>query len=456
MKFKTLFACILFLIANCNSTIAQKKKPSKKGMSTAWTLHKEMNIMIENASFKGKMYGPCYPMSYLKRLGKSGILPNPKKELGQSMDSLSYMLTQLAPLKLSTRNGFLPMYSFIHENSYVNFVNSVYNKNIGDLAPKNFAASVDAYYRQLKKLKKEGFVFDQRTVTKKECVFKIESRFVMETWEDGNTVDDWIGYTAKISGKIETTITIKCNCKGKSISALKNARFKYEKPTVFLIDFSNKGNRQKFVPADKNLSVLSLLATNCCTENDISFDDPSLELAPTENISLPNQTIGVFGGVGFGQNFEETTLCLGAEYLINVVDLGNNPLFTGANASLETSSFMDNTSTWFGVGPTVQLFTPISASGETLVANGLSANVIFGSNDSDGFKDTVSGFEVGINTGLSVPLNDNLFLSISIPVVNHQNITYEPENGGTSFEQKNTSLLIGKGSTTKLGLRFGF
>jgi hypothetical protein len=459
MKTKTTFVCVLLLLICCSGVTAQKKKASKKGISTAWSLHKEMTEMIDGASFIGKMYGPCYPMSYLKKLGKKGMIPNPKKEMGATMDSLSYLMIKLRPLNFTARQGYSPLSAFMRSKSYGEFVNNLYYKNIGDLNPPSFAKDVDTYYRQLKDLKANGFILDKRTVKIKECAYQIETKFKMDTWEGAPYPDSskkWTTYEATISGKLVTDIQISCECKGKSISALKDAHFRYEMPTTFVIEFSSRGNKQRFVPAKKNGSLLNLLSVNCCKESDISFEDPGLEIVPTEDISLPSQTIGVFGGVGFEQDFEEVGICFGAEYLYNVTDLGNNPLFVGANVQLETSSFMDNTNTWVGFGPTVQLFTPLTPSQETHLTNGVSTNVVFGTNENNGSKDDISGYEFILNTGLFVPLSDNLSLAIMLPVLTFTNLTFEAENGGASFEQQNTSLFIGKGSSTKLGLRFGF
>ncbi|MAY52966.1 MAG: hypothetical protein CMC75_06875 [Flavobacteriaceae bacterium] len=451
----SLLLSILVMLVVAPNMNAQKKKPSKKGIYTAWYLHKEMSKMIDSAKLRGKATGPCDPLIYIKSLGKKGIIPSPKKELGVAMDSLGALLTN--PRSMETYGfDYWPLSEFNKSKTYGEFVNNFYNKDIGQLNKTKFKAS-NEYYRELKKIKKEGVTIYKRTVTKKNCTYSIETKFNFTKWDGTRDTDNqWIIYRAIFSGKLETNIKINCKCKGKSTNDLKKAHFRYEMPTSFVIDFSKKGNKQLWRPVKKRASNLDLVNTECCTANDISYEDPSLEIAPTENISLPNQTLGAFGGVGFGQDFEESSICLGAEYLYNATKLGNSALFVGANVELETSSFMENTNTWVGFGPTAQLFIPISPRGDVHVTNGLSATVIFGSNDNNGIRDDISGFGITLNTGLNVPLGNNISVALILPVLNYQNLTFESEEGESSFEQQNTSLFIGKGSTTKLGVRFKF
>ena len=78
----SLLLSILVMLVVAPNMNAQKKKPSKKGIYTAWYLHKEMSKMIDSAKLRGKATGPCDPLIYIKSLGKKGKGFTPIVSLG--------------------------------------------------------------------------------------------------------------------------------------------------------------------------------------------------------------------------------------------------------------------------------------------------------------------------------------------------------------------------------------
>ena len=470
MKTRITLMCILFLFFCQPSALAQKKKASKKGISTAWTLYKELSTMIDDAKFKGKIKGPCYPTSYLKQLSKKEILFDPKKEGGIKMDSISAVLLPLNRLKINTVYGFMPIYSFINSKSYIEFVNNLYSKNIGDLRPPSFAKDVDTYYRQLKKIKKDGLVIENKTIVKKECTYQIETKFQIEKWgETFQPGTKWVNYRTTLTGKLLTNIKIACKCKGKSISALKNAQYTYEMPSIFEIDFTKRGNKQRFYLAKKRESTLNLLNVNCCTESDISFEDSSLEIIPTETVSVPNFELDNFNTneidlnnsnymeaqAGFATAKDEETLyCLGLGVMFHLTNVAGNPLFAGAQASVHANSFgvQDFKSSNVKAGPMVEYRFPLGSTSTNLIM-GVKGGVSFGGSENSGFKTDISGFNASIFSGVHVPLGDQLGLGVILSLVEYNNLTFKAEDSSFENKQTSTGFNFNKGSA-KLSLRF--
>ncbi|MDT0555614.1 hypothetical protein [Patiriisocius hiemis] len=322
-------------------------------------------------------------------------------------------------------------------SSYLNFLKNTAEVNLGALN-ENEKKELREIYSTLHSFSRGiPIVFVEENMGA--CY--VELRIIMKLTK----VDSPFVYWSFASRVVEN-----CNCKKDPDRKIKSLKYEYTSNAKGVLT-----SKKISFEEPKNIKF-ELLQEVCCPSKTETPKETALEINPTENISLPNQTIGGSIGAGFEQDFEETSFCLGAEYLYNATDVGDGALFIGGNIGVETTSFMDFNNTQFNIGPTVQLFSPITPSGETHMTNGINGNYIFGTNDNNGSKDDFSGFNIGLNTGLNVPLSDNVSISLIVPIVTHTSLTFTSQDGPGEFKADETSILINKNNPAKLGLRIGF
>jgi hypothetical protein len=338
------------------------------------------------------------------------------------------------------------LFELSRATKFTDFVLNLTGMNFGDLDKAEQDALRNLY--DTHPLKTKEAVTEVINSKLGKCTVTATTKMTPTNWDFPN-----------VSWDLETEVRIDCPCTGKGPKSLHYANFLITAKADGLIN-STTGNLNKL--KDAKVELRSVI---CCSEkkkepketsvglNDTPFEYEGDILHNIKITPLPTQTIGGSVGVGFSNDFDETNLCLGAEYLYNVTDVGNSSLFVGANVVVESNSFNDSNNIWIGVGPTVQLFTPISPNRDVHITHGISSDIIFGTNDNNGTMDDISGFDISINTGLNVRLNDDIFLSIMVPIVTHTNLEFTSQDGNGSFKSDATDIFFFKNSPVKFGIR---
>ena len=457
---KTKFLWGLLVVLCTMSLTAQDKK--NKYTEAGKALEKNFLTMLEDANpnvikVKDKDL-PCEPLLVLQQFTKADLLPATKsfegyfkmvlEDYGKKLNGLQDNII----LETSSDPNLSYLAAVNRSKRFKDFAEDVTGKKIFNINKKDKEVLLDFFLNHPFKKPLSVTAKGKKVASAKisQCYASTEHTLTPGKWK-----------YPTINWTIKTTVTITCDCEDENSPEELNE-------AVFVYDANIKGSltTKKIDFGKTRASNVALKHLSCCDahlepdEEDPQTDheEPTEEPNPGQTLpaSLPHQTIGVSGGIGFEQDLEEVAICLGAEYLYNITDLGDSPLFIGANAQFSTTSFMDFSNTWIQVGPTVQLFTPINPSQDLHWTNGLEGGYIFGTNDNNGFKDDISGFAVTLVTGLNIQLTNNLAVSLIVPVVAHQNITLESQNGGGSVDISDTSILLNKQNPLKVGLRFGF
>ncbi|MDT0555615.1 hypothetical protein [Patiriisocius hiemis] len=447
MKTRHLWAFLALSITFQVVAQNQKNKYSEAGKA----LQKNFLEMLQDASVlaagKEKDTTPCEPFLILQQFTKSDLLPNTKPFEAYFKNVLEDYNKKLNALQdniiLTTSSNPNESYfaAISRSRRFKDFAEDITGIKILDINKKDKDILLDFYVNHPLKKRKTITTKGEKIASAKfaECYATTNHTLKANKWK-----------YPKVTWFIKTTVTITCDCANDSNrDEVNEAIFEYDAfvngtLTTSNIDFEKtKG------------SSFSLEKVSCCPGEEDPNEDTSIDLPEDMLVSLPEQTLGVSGGIGFEQDLEEVSICLGAEYLFNITELGNSPLYIGGVAKLATASFMDFNSTTISVGPTAQLFTPISTNGDTQMTNGLTAVYLFGTNDNNGFKDDISGYQIGLNTGLNVQISSNASISLIIPIVSFQNLTFESQEGGGSLDVSNTSILLNKNNPVTLGVRIG-
>lgn len=371
--------------------------------------------------------------------------------------AIKYVSTLDAPIEqgLFTTKEDKALNSLNTTTNFNDFVNSFTGEDVGLLSKDDNKRLRDLYNTHPLKVKRkhtESFTSRQGNCTVKgvASLMPLKWNYPQVTWE------------------LETTITLSCDCTGKTHTDLKHAYFVMKSEVDGLLTTTSANFEKLRKP------ISELRAVICCPTKQASVDlsdptnviDTESEWKLYEQIKkdidrlgpqrgLPNQYIGATAGVGFEQDFEEVSVCIGAEYGYK---LGQSPkgtgFYVGGEAHLGTTSFMDFSRTWIGVGPQVQAFTPISQFGDTQIVNEIEGLLLFGSQENNGVKDDITGFSIGLNTGVNIIISDKWSVGVEIPVLTHQSLTISPENGGEEFTVENTRLLINKNNPATVSFRF--
>lgn len=458
---KTRFLWGLLITLSVVSVSAQNQKNIYAEASKA--LEKNFKSMLEKPDpmliNRKEDNVQCEAFPLLDQFTKADLVPQTKpfeKYFKMILEEYGKKLTNLKDniIKDTSSDPNLSYFAAVNRSRrFRDFAEDVTGKNMVDIQKKDKEVLLDFFLNHPLKKPVSVSAKGQKVASAKfaECYAYTEHQLIPSKWK-----------YPKITWRIQTTVTITCDCEVENDpNEVNEAVFVYDaniigSMTTTKIDFGRT-----------RAAALDLKRVSCCDEHqrpeeeeeaETDHDEPQDEPkgGSTVPASLPQQTVGVSGGIGLAQDFEEVAICLGAEYLYNVTDLGDSSLFVGANAQFSNTNFMDFSSTWIQVGPTAQLFCPINPSQDLHWTNGIDAGYIFGTNDNNGFKDDISGFAISLNTGLNIQVKDNLAISLIVPVVTHQNITREAQDGSGSLEVSDTSILLNKANPLKVGLRFGF
>lgn len=285
----------------------------------------------------------------------------------------------------------------------------------------------------------------------------------MLTFHDADRLEtggcsDYTAYRLKLKKKnlgqvtweIKTTVDIDCNC-----------AFSDKKYDVDLLKFEYTAEISGFFTA-KNKTfgkvknpTLKVLRYQCCLEKEEKEEEPTkTALNDDEGIEdlMQNQTIGFGAGVGFSQDFDETTWCVTAEYLYQINTDEYKGWYVGGEVTHSNTSFNDFSSSRTVAGGKFQYNFSAVPSGETQFVAGLMANYAFGNNDFNGFKDDFNGTVFCVYGGANVRISEDWSIGLQFPVLIFENLTFKPESGG-EFKTDATSLFINKDNPLKIVIR---
>lgn len=368
----------------------------------------------------------------------SGVFRIPNREVERNIDP------GIFPGKMDAA-----LYAIGTQKTFKKWVKYLTKKDVSDLT-KREQKEFKIYYDYLRKLQKWSTGFQVKTLEARNCKMKATYSARVSKYS-----------YPKIYWDIKTTVTIVCDCKKEGVK-FKSAVYEYTANTVGKI---NSGKKYSWSFGTKaNNPKLTLKSYKCCPKVE-EKDKRSGYLLP----ETPQQYVGFGLGLAFENDFQETTFCAGAEYMIRVAQPGNDHLYVGAAATYQTSSFSDFNRNGFQIGPKIQYNTPVSATGETQWTNGIKGFYSFGNDDGPGFETSYNGFEVCLYTGFNIPLSDNLAIGIDIPVLNYENLTFDnnlvtgtegdngesfPSGAGDTFKVDGFSLFINK-APAYVSLRIG-
>ncbi|MEM1001664.1 MAG: hypothetical protein AAGH46_03335 [Bacteroidota bacterium] len=450
MKTKYNYLLLLFLVPIGIWSQNNNKPPTQEAIFAQEIVKTVEKNLAVKPPILGVRTTRCDPHEYMQEFNVKDLLPDPGKfEVFLKNLDITYK-NKLKNLKLEIG---IPKGQNIEDFALEKLAKS---KNLNDFVDELTKKSLEYLYEEEQELLID---FKINHPIKKKIEIQAKGKKIARSEErpcfaTSNTVlklANWDKYP-EVYWDLDTKITIVCDCERAYITDLKNGSIEYS--ALIQSFFSTKDKR--FIKA-KLFGPMNV--TKSCCEDEDPREEPIEEPIEEEGVPVPEyippkQTLGVNGGIGFQQDFEEISICLGAEYLYNVTSLGNHPLYVGGQAKFITNSFMDFSSTQVHVGPTVQLFSPITRCADVHVTNGISGSYIFGSQENNGFKDDISGFDIVLNTGLNIRLNEKVSISIIIPVFSYQNISLEAQEGGSSFDISETTLLLNKNNPAQLGVRF--
>lgn len=254
----------------------------------------------------------------------------------------------------------------------------------------------------------------------------------------------------QITWEIKTIVDIDCNCKDANKKYnIDKLKFEYSAEVSGLFTANKKTFSQSKNP------TLKIIRYQCCPEKEEEKEEPTeTALNDDDGIEdlMQDQTIGFGAGVGFAQDFDETTFCVTAEYLYQINADEYKGWYVGAEASYSNTSFGDFNSSKTIAGGKIQYNFSGVPSGETQFVAGLMANYAFGKNDNNGFKDDFTGTIFCAYGGVNIRVSENWSIGAQFPFLIFENFTFKPEGGG-EFKADATSLFINKENPLKIIVR---
>ena len=413
------------------------------------SIYKEMLKTTKVNAWKGGQY--CKPEELLKKIKVKNLKGTNPYEIILGMYRHSKNITPADTEESFQKNPGVSLIdqglkAYSETSSFLEFVNAYTGKNIGDikgetediLSPNGKISDVDLlrkYYNRIKSFvnglernigwnhyKTENCkVFIRYTIK----VIKID--FPKVTWE----------YKIKFD--------VNCNCPIKDApEQVKSGVVEYTATS----EGTYTASKRTYGKVKK--TEIDIVKLVCC-KGDIPEDASYVDPMP---ISQPDQTIGYTAGLGFENDFEEVSYCVGGEYLKRISDKKSD-IYVGGGISYLGTSYNDNKTNQVMIGPKIQIHTPITLSKEVQWVNGFKGYYSFGNRKNNGYTDKTSGIELSLYSGFNIQLNEKAAVGIEFPVITWDKIKIKPEMG-TDYEVDGTSLLLNKGNPVKLSLRYKF
>lgn len=168
-----------------------------------------------------------------------------------------------------------------------------------------------------------------------------------------------------------------------------------------------------------------------------------------------NSSIGAFPILQFGNNFEDSTIGIGVEFLHSIgTSFGNNRLFVGASGLFASSNGANGelTENYYAGMAIIENRTPVIPCFQW--TQRFSAGYGEGTLDSFGSKDEFSQLIFGIHTGINIDLSNRVSVFGDAALIEFGKQNYTAENG---LEAKTDIGNLGLGRQTfQLGVRLKF
>jgi hypothetical protein len=452
-----LLTLLLVLCLIGNTTISYAQENQNDDISKMYNAQKKLvdafNSMLKTETINNRKDNkPCKTKDLIGLVNKSELELN-TNELHAVITSLFTKTRAIATAETIDQGAFATLTdkglnAISNGASFDEFIKAYTGKDIKDINGKTefrgeiLSKDIDVlqeYYQNLKEIKANHEFSQERSVSDK-CAIKSENSISVKTINYPNATWD-----------IKTTITVDCVCgPDDGVAEVKSGSYEYTSTISGTLTGSNITFNSSKNP---KLSVLSL---ECCgkkKEEEPPYIDPIAALNDNGIKDLmPDQTIGFGAGIGFAQDFEETTWCVTAEYLYKINTNQNKGWYVGGEVTHSNTSFGDFNSNKTVAGGKIQYNISAVPSGETQFVAGLMANYAFGNNDFNGFKDDFTGTIFCAYGGVNVRVSENWSIGAQFPVLIFENFTFKPENSA-EFKTDATSLFINKDNPLKIMIR---
>ncbi|WP_204344537.1 hypothetical protein [Psychroserpens algicola] len=429
-----------------------KKYDAQKNLTSAF------NAMLKTETLHNwKDNKPCKANDLINSINKSNLELN-INELNSVTEYLFSKIQAIAINETLDKGTFesltdKALHALNNDASFEAFVKAYTGKDVNDIKGNTefrgeiLSKDIDVlreYYQALKGLT-TNYKFNNEYNINDKCKYNATNTISIKTINYPNAT--W---------NIKTTVIVDCVCSNDDAATeVKNGSYEYAATVSGILT----GSKITFTkPKNTTLSVLSL---NCCGEKEDDeeppYSDPLAAVDDIEGINdlMPDQTIGFGAGVGFGQDFEETTFCLFGEYLYQLNSSEEKGWYIGAEASYQHTSFGDFSSSVIKGGPKLQYNFAATPSQETQFVVGIMANYATGSNDNNGFKDDFSGLIGCAYGGINIRICEDWSVGGQFPIFIYESFTFKPESGG-EFEVDGTSLFINKDNPFRIVIRHTF
>ncbi|MEM6516202.1 MAG: hypothetical protein AAF688_08465 [Bacteroidota bacterium] len=428
---------ILFLLL-LSTTVSLSQATKEQNVKQLISLYGDL---YEEAKEKKNKYSnkPCYKNAGKIELTVDEILPS-KEFTSELMD---FMIGELVPpdiyydieLGLYASKMDKALAALGDSDSFLAFVFNYTGLSHSDHS-KNDIRDLRSYYNSMNRIKTSShlssFIYE---LTKGTC--KYSYYYFIERLKSK---------LPSVKYEIEINVNKSCKC------FKDNNEESVDFETVVYKGFiSGRVGSNSFTFSSVTDPEKELFSLNCCKAK----KPEQISSEPVAQVELPEQYIGGTAGVGFEQDFDETSICLGVEYGYKFAQSEKGTgFYVGGEAALSTTNFMDFSNTMVHVGPQVQSWCPITPSKEVHWVNEIEGAYVLGSKENNGFKDDINGFNIGLNTGVNIALSDSWAVGIEIPIVSYQNLTFESKNNGTELKVDDTIVFLNKNNPATISIRY--
>ena len=434
MKAKIILSCLCLLFVS--TAFAQPKPklkpPSSQGNESSKEIRKLLDKLYKEGKLVGKTNPNCDPAPYVASWEVRHKLAPRLWALGRIVDTLF----------AKDHFSFHIHKSFENSKTLKEFT-ELYHTRAFDKLSETEKKIAKGFYDDLQSLSKDGLQIQQKTFKVKPCVITVNTKLFLSSIRIHEKNKYRPGYTDFYWG-VKSTVDVKCDCVKENKTNLRNAKLEYTGKLQSELRYF-PGKRLLTTPSVKPNFQYKVLEAVCCPieepkTEDGSFIDPNED----EDISFPNQFIEVGAGVATAKD-EETELCASIGFLHNLLPGEENALFIGGRASVHNTSFSgpDFSQTLINVGPVVEYQTFIGNTATKWI-NGINGAFVFGSSDNAGFKTDISGFNLGLYTGVEVPLGNQFALGVMATLLEYNNQTFKADEG--ELKSNSTGININKGS----------
>ena len=440
MKTKLLFlVCLSFLVVS--TAMAQPKPklkpPSNEGVKSSKEITKLLEALYLEAKLVGKTNPDCDPVQYLTYTPRYlpgqtyiiNVLPR-KWALGRIVDKF-------------LRKNFHIHNSFANSKTLKEFTELYYARTL-DKISESEKKRAKKFYDDLTSLSTEGLQIHKKKKRYWSCVIATDTKMILTSIKSYSKNIHTKKPSTNFYWDVKTTFDIKCDCTKENKKNLKNAKLEYtgKLRSELMYDPEKRFITTKAVKPNFQYKVIEAV---CCPKEESESEDGSF-MDPNENedIVFPNQFIEVGAGIGTAKD-EETELCASVGFMHNLLPGEDNALFVGGRASVHNASFSsaDFSQTSINVGPAAEFQTFIGDT-STKWINGVNGVFVFGSQNSGAFKTDISGINIGLYTGVEVPLGDQFALGVMANLISFNNLTFKTDEG--EFKSNSTGINLNKGS----------